>query len=306
MVKLVSTIKIDACQFFSEKSSSHSFRAEKPLFGYTVENELFEFGVYSSCLTLLTNKLVNIDKIQGQNNGKVIAFGYINNGSFLDIVKAKTQFIKLLHIDSEIFRSFVRSAQAFSKSIAIKKIDYSTSFSLLVFAIENLANITYNSIRSKRARTIKFALNNVVSDRFLTKEIRQLQFTGNIQNIDLFFKKLIHRSYILRCDYVHDAKIIPIPSLLSDQLSMAFISNDQKTLFPSHFWLRRIINLALVHFLNNQLSTSENHITDYSKEYQIGTFKSKKAIKKNTFVGETDIYLQQLSDDYVKSEYLNQ
>ena len=300
---MVASVELDNCTFLSQNHSTPTFTMRKPSLDATVENEVFEANVYAALVTLLANKLVRIDKIRGE--GDVVIFDcHIEEGTFTDIIGLQPKFAKLLSVEQSLFNAFIKSAQAFSDSPAIFSQMYSSAFSLLVYATESIANVTCVSERTKRRRIVKFVVDNVKDNRFESVEIRQLEFRGRNRSKDLLFEKLLERSYILRCKYVHEAEIVPFPSQMAHNLSMAFVSNDQKTLFPSYFWLRRIVNLALNNFLVNQPSIGRNHINNYTEPHRVGKFKAKKTVKKGEFLDEDSIYLQQLDDEFVNEEYL--
>jgi len=301
---MVSSVKLDDCTFLSEDTSSANFKMEKPFFGITIENELFEANVYASIVSLLMNKLVRIDRLEKGDNAAVFQ-SHVENGRFSDIVNIESKFNKLLCIKPSCFHAFIKSAQAFSDSVAIAQYSYSASFALLVYAVESMANTAIVSTSSKREKMIRFFCGNVNRDQFLKNEIRQLEFSGRTGNERLLFQKLLHRSYRLRCNYVHEAEAIPILSQVADRLSMAFISNDQKKLFPGYVWLRRISYSALSNFLDNQPDVGRNRIRDYVEPLFTGKFKAKTAISKGQWITEEHVYLQKLSDDFLRKENLN-
>jgi hypothetical protein len=300
---MVSRVKLDDCTFSSDKISSTSFRIEKPSLGFADQNDWFEIQVYADIITLLINKLIRIQKAEKAEN-LVVFQSLIEEGRFEDIVNIESKFNNLLHIKSSIFRAFIKSAQAFSDSIAISQYNYSASFAIIVYALENMANTVYASKSSKSKKMARFCRKNIYFDRFLKDEIRQLEFSGKSGNEKLLFKKLLLRSYMLRNNYVHDAEPVPVLSQVAHRLSMAFVSHDQKTLFPSYCWLRRISNLALNNFLDQQPKTGRNRIRHYVQPYMINRFKAKKTIQKGQQIDESLVYLQQLSDDFLRKENL--
>jgi len=283
-----------------EKSPSCQIKKNRDEFSIPI-HEIFEAQTCISILSLLTNKLIVFSKYDKQNNETVFDVT-INNGIFEEIVNIKPQLESLLHIDSSLFIPYICSAQRFYESITLDKQDaskYSMAFASLVYSIESLANVAYeNRSWHKRERFVRFVENNVHSPRFSNGEIRQLEFTGRQKDTNLVFRELLNQSYMFRNDYVHAGKILSTLSRLADGLSMAFVSNDQVAVFPSHSWLRRVTNLALINFLNDQPHKGENHLSTYFEPYKSVEFKGRRTIQRGEMLDENAVYLQLLSDDF--------
>jgi len=95
--------------------------------------------------------------------------------------------------------------------------------------------------------------------------------------------------------------MLPTLSKTANGLSMAFISNDQISVFPSYNWLKRITNLALVSFLDQEEHKGRNSLSQYFHSYEVVNFKAKRAFPKGQELDENYVYLQQLTDDFFKS-----
>ena len=150
------------------------------------------------------------------------------------------------------------------------------AFASLIYSVESIANVLYeNKGWRKRKRFIKFVENYVDAERFLENEIRQLEFVGKQKNKNLVFRELLNRSYFFRNDYVHHGKMLPSLSKMANHQIMAFISNDQVSVYPSYNWLRRITNLALVNFLNQETCKGKNSLSQYFQPYESIQFKTK-------------------------------
>ena len=297
------SVQYDECVFYSEKEKASLFKIRKNIGREysSPEFELFEVKTYTSLVSLLSNKrITNIEILKPFSLNKELVFSaFIENGIFKDVVDVEDRFNKLLCINSKFFYPFINSAQRFYDSITIKEGNYSVAFVLLVFALETISNILYK-YGSKRRKLIRFVNNYIESKKFTQTEIRQLEFSGVKKNINLLFNKLLSHCYQFRCGYVHDGEMISILSLIADKLSMAFISNDQITVFPSYSWLRRISNLTLINFLDQNKREGKNSFRKYFEPYEIKYFKTKKAVQKGQPLNENDIYLQQLSKGFYK------
>lgn len=300
---MVSSIKFDNCVFSSNQPEVSLFIVEKPFLGPFIEVDISEVRICTAIISLLSNKsiLFQSGKVE---NGNVVLIYQIEKGNFSDVANSKTGFDKLMTIERAQFQAFINSSRAFHDSLLINSNAYSASFALLIYALESMANVTYSSMKSKRNKLVRFTRRNVISDMFIDSEIRDLSFTGKVGNLQLLFKKLIERSYLLRCNYVHSLEGVPVLCRVADDLGMAFISNDQKTLFPSYLWLRRISHLALSNFLSSQASVGTNKVLDYLNPLLVGNFKAKKAFPKGQLLNESYLYLQQLTDDFLEEDNL--
>lgn len=252
------SIQLEECKFSSESESSAEFRISKAFAKYVIlENEEFEAKTYADIVSLLSNKAVRIlsRKINGTN---IVFNASIENGAFRDIVAVESKFNKLLCIDSSFFNAFIDSSKTFNESLITKENNYSIAFVLLVFSLESISNILY---RNGKWRNLKrFVMNYVTTDRFTQYEIREIEFLGKRGNTNLLFERLLKQDYNYRNDYVHGARTLPTLSQVADKMSMAFISNDQISIFPSHSWLRRISNIALNNFLMHEQCKGKNNV----------------------------------------------
>lgn len=298
----MSKIGFDEFTFDSKDENSRTFQMKRKLGEFVVPvHEIFEAQTCISIVSLLTDKSITFSKYAIQDS-EIIFDLTINDGIFTDLIGVKPQLEKFLHIDSSLFKPYIRSGERFYESVISDKQDpskYSMAFALLVYSIESLANVVYrNKSWRKRERFVRFVENNVDSNRFLSTEIRQLKFTGKQKNTDLVFRELLNQSYLFRNAYVHHGEILPTLSRMADALSMAFISNDQIAVFPSHSWLRRITRLALINFLNKEQRMGRNYFSTYFEPYKKMKFKPKRAIQKGEGLDENAIYLQWLTDDF--------
>ncbi len=262
---------------------------EKPSKGLPTESlDRFEVETLLSVISLFSNKIIRVV------SSKKIPVGYsftclVEDGNFTDFENAQSAFKKLLTLDSSIFNSYIDSAQLFSKSLLLKDVDFSVAFSLLVFSIENMSNRIYGNNNKKR-HLVRFAKNYVPFEkRFFQNEIRQLEFNDS-RKMETLFKEMLFQSYLLRCNFVHDAQLVSPLSQIAERLSMAFISNDGLQLFPSYSWLRRIAHIALTNFLEQQKEKATNTLESYFETVEMRHFISKGAIQKGQLLTENEIY----------------
>jgi hypothetical protein len=291
-------IRFDQFILHSDDEKSSSFQIRKALGKYSfAEVEIFETKTCISIISLLTNKIISLSEPSISN--KQVIFKATFKGTFKEIIDAENKLNKLLRIDTSLFTPLITSSQRFHDSITLEKTNYSVAFVLLIFSLEGISNILYEQKKhwTKRKKLVRFVEKHVKNERFTKAEIRQLDFQGKQKNIDLVFRELLSQSYQYRCDYVHDGKMLPTLSKTADRLSMAFISNDQISVFPSYSWLRRITNLALVNFLNQE-HEGRNSLSQYFHSYEIAKFKAKRAFPKGQKLDENYVYLQRLTDDF--------
>ena len=294
-------IRFDQFILHSDDEKSTSFQIRKALGEYSIADvEIFEAKTCTSIISLLTNKIISLSEPSISN--KQVIFKATIQGTFKEIIDVENKLNKLLRIDTSLFTPLISSSQRFHDSINIEKTNYSVAFVLLIFSLESIPNILYEQKKhwAKRKKLVRFVEKYVKNERFTKEEIRQLDFQGKQKNIDLVFRELLSQSYQFRCDYVHDGKMLPTLSKTANRLSMAFISNDQVSLFPSYNWLRRITNLALVNFLNQEKCKGRNSLSQYFHSYEIAKFKAKRAFPKGQKLDENYVYLQQLTDDFFK------
>lgn len=294
-------IRFDQFTLHSDDENSSLFQIRKALGEYSFADvEIFEAKTCTSIISLLTNKIVSLSERSISN--KQVIFKATIQGTFKEIIDVEDKLNKLLRIDTSLFTPLISSSQRFHDSINLGKANYSVAFVLLIFSLEGISNILYKDKHwSKRKKLVRFVEKYVKNERFTKEEIRQLDFQGKQKNIDLVFRELLSQSYQYRCDYVHDGKMLPTLSKTASRLSMAFISNDQISVFPSYNWLRRITNLALVNFLNQEEHKGRNSLSQYFHSYEIARFKAKRAFPKGQKLDENYVYLQQLTDDFFKS-----
>jgi len=288
------TFRFNGSEFCSDDGMSKLFEIRKAMrrkYSFpTIER--FEAKTYLGIISVLSNKIIKILNMSEVANGYSFACS-IEDGVFKDLADVELTYRKLLHIDSSIFDSFVDSAQLFHDSLVTKEIDYSAAFVLLVFSLENIPNRIYSKKQGKKQKLVRFAKKYVTSEKFTQSEIRQLEFDDS-RKMNVLFEKLLFQSYKFRCNYVHDARMIPPLSQVADRMSMAFISNDYTSIFPSYSWLRRVTHIALTNFLIQEPSKGKNSIDNYFDRYETGRFTAKKAIQSGQLVTDNDVYLQRL------------
>lgn len=294
-------IRFDQFILHSDDEKSSSFQIRKALGEDSFADvEIFEAKTCTSIISLLTNKIISLSEPSISN--KQAIFKATIQGTFKEIIDVENKLNKLLRIDTSLFTPLISSSQRFHDSISLEKTNYSVASVLLIFSLEGISNILYEQKKhwAKRKKLVRFVEKYVKNERFTKEEIRQLDFQGKQKNIDLVFRELLSQSYQYRCDYVHDGKRLPTLSKTANRLSMAFISNDQISVFPSYNWLRRITNLALVNFLNQEEHKGRNSLSQYFHSYEIAKFKAKRAFPKGQKLDENYVYLQQLTDDFFK------
>lgn len=287
------TFLLDGCKFTSDSRFIRLDKISKPLTSEAIEK--FEAETYLSIASVLSNRAIRILTAEKTKEG--FSFGCsIEDGNFNDVANALPIFKKLLSLDNSLFSSYIDSAQLFHRSLLMKDIDFSVAFSLLVFSLESISNQVYGR-KNKKRHMIRFAKHYIpANERFLKNEIRQLEF-DDTRRMEALYKKMLGQSYQLRCDFVHDAKILAPLNRIAERLSMAFISNDGVQLFPSYSWLRRITHMALRNFLEQEESKGNNTIESYFKGYEMTHFKIKRApIQKGQLLTENDLHLQQLKE----------
>lgn len=290
------TVRLDGLEFSSHDVMSRSFEVRKamrrtPSF---LDVKRFETETYLSVISVLSNKIIKIQTMSETPSG-LSSTCSIEDGVFNNIADVEPMLKKLLCVDASIFGSFIDSARLFHDSLITREANYSVAFVLLVFSLENIPNRIYTKRESKRRKLIRFAKKFVTSDIFTQNEIRQLEF-NDPRRLNALFERLLSQCYQFRCDYTHDAKMISPLSQIAERLSMAFISNDQVSIFPSYSWLRKITHIALTHFLAQEPCKGKNSIDSYFDSYETGSFKAKKAIQQGQFLTDSDVYLQQLGN----------
>ena len=285
------SLLLNDCKFMPD--SKYVAVEKRPRREFLTESvEKFEVETLLGIVSLLSNKIARIVAARRIPSGYSFSC-LVEDGDFDDLMNVQSNFKKLLELDSSLFTFYVDSAQLFSKSLLLKDIDFSVAFSLLVFSIENMSNRIYGT-KNKKRHLVRFAKNYVpLEKRFLTNEIRQLEFSG-AREMEALFKRMLSESYSMRCNFVHDAQPISPLSQIAEHLSMAFVSNDGKQVFPSYSWLRRVSHVALTNFLEKQQSKSTNTLESYFDTYETSHFKPKKAIEKGQQITENDVYLQRI------------
>lgn len=169
----------------------------------------------------------------------------------LDETLADRYMGKLLLLDSDLARQFVRACHCYSFALEFVPSDPTFAFFLLVVSIECLSSqdkvIPHKVFDMDKRKCDRFC-------QFISNFLPDREKGPDEQNTDLFTELLKTTYYSHRSGFAHGGKEVSEAALLADKAGSSYLKHllgGKETKTPGLAWFTRIVRASLLGYLDN-------------------------------------------------------